>query len=83
MPSATRTLFEKRVLDSQKLLIRKDVYIGIKMERIESFSDLVKKDHNDEEPPPILKSWKNLYILVLGNLLLWITLFAIFTWTFK
>lgn len=36
-----------------------------------------------EEPPPILKSWKNLYILVFGNLLLWIILFSIFTWTFK
>jgi len=45
--------------------------------------DLLKNNINDEEPPPILKSWKNLYIIVLGNLLLWITLFAIFTWTFK
>ena len=36
-----------------------------------------------EEPPPILKSWKNLYILVFGNLLLWIILFSIFTWAFK
>jgi hypothetical protein len=37
----------------------------------------------EEEPPPILKSWKNFYLLVLGNLILWIILFTIFTWMFK
>jgi hypothetical protein len=37
----------------------------------------------DEEPPPVLKSWRNLYILVLGNLLFWIILFTLFTWMFK
>jgi len=51
------------------------------MKKIEN--DSVNDEQNHEEPPPILKSWKNLYIIVLGNLLLWITLFAIFTWTFK
>ncbi len=42
-------------------------------------------ENNDvpEEPPPVLKSWKNLYIVVLGNLLLWIALFTLFTWMFK
>lgn len=36
-----------------------------------------------EEPPPILKSWRNLYLLVLGNLALWIILFYFFTWIFR
>jgi hypothetical protein len=36
-----------------------------------------------EAPPPILKSWRNLYLLVLGNLVLWIILFYIFTWIFR
>ncbi|MCK4761743.1 MAG: hypothetical protein KAW12_06040 [Candidatus Aminicenantes bacterium] len=36
-----------------------------------------------EEPPPVLKTWRNLYLLVLGNLLLWIILFYIFTWIFE
>jgi hypothetical protein len=39
--------------------------------------------HAREEPPPILKSWNNLYLVVLGNLLLWIALFTLFTWMFK
>ncbi len=37
----------------------------------------------NEEPPPVLKSWKNLYLLVLGNLLFWIILFTFFTWLFR
>jgi hypothetical protein len=37
----------------------------------------------NDEPPPLLKSWKNLYLVVLGNLLLWIALFTLFTWMFK
>jgi hypothetical protein len=37
----------------------------------------------DEEPPPMLKSWKNLYLLVLGNLVFWIILFTIFTLVFQ
>jgi len=36
-----------------------------------------------EEPPPVLGSWRNLYILVLGNLLFWILLFTFFTWMFQ
>lgn len=36
-----------------------------------------------EEPPPILKSWKNIYWLVFGNLIFWIALFTLFTWMFK
>jgi len=38
---------------------------------------------SDEEPPPVLKSWRNFYWLVLGNLLFWIALFTLFTWMFK
>ncbi len=36
-----------------------------------------------EEPPPVLKSWRNLYLLVLGSLALWILFFCIFTWVFE
>jgi hypothetical protein len=43
----------------------------------------VKDIDNTEDPPPVLKTWKNLYILVLGNLLLWVALFTLFTWMFK
>ena len=43
----------------------------------------MSNEHENEEAPPVLKSWKNLYLVVLGNLLLWIALFTIFTWTFK
>jgi len=44
---------------------------------------LEKSPPGDEEPPPVLKSWRNLYLLVLGNLLFWIVLFTLFTWMFK
>jgi len=37
----------------------------------------------DEEPPPVLRSWKNIYLLVLGNLVFWIILFTIFTLVFQ
>lgn len=43
----------------------------------------LKENQDVEEPPPILKNWNQLYAVVLGNLILWITLFAIFTWMFK
>ena len=33
----------------------------------------------DREPPPILGSWRRIYILVLGLLLFWILAFAVFT----
>ena len=42
-----------------------------------------RQEKNNEEPPPVLKSWRNLYLLVLGNLLLWIALFTLFTWMFR
>lgn len=35
-----------------------------------------------EEPPPFLGSWKNIYWLVLGNLVFWVALFTMFTWMF-
>ena len=41
------------------------------------------RNETEEEPPPVLKSWKNLYLVVLGNLLFWIALFTIFTWMFQ
>ncbi len=47
-----------------------------------SFFKSLKKE-KEEEPPPILKSWTNLYLIVLGNLLFWIALFTIFTWMFQ
>ena len=36
-----------------------------------------------EEKPPILKSWKNLYILVIGVLVVLIVLFYFFTKHFE
>ena len=36
-----------------------------------------------DEPPPVLKSWKNLYWLVFGNLVLLIVIFYIFTKVFE
>ncbi len=36
-----------------------------------------------EEAPPVLKSWKNLYLLVLANLIFWILLLTFFTLIFK
>ncbi|HLP60651.1 MAG TPA: hypothetical protein VK186_17545 [Candidatus Deferrimicrobium sp.] len=45
------------------------------------FKSLKKSDSG--EPPPILKSWRNLYFVVLANLLFWIVLFTLFTWMFK
>ncbi len=41
----------------------------------------MKKDEtnsHEEENPPILKSWKNLYFAVIANLILLIILFYIF-----
>jgi hypothetical protein len=42
-------------------------------------------EHDDalEEAPPVLRTWKNLYLLVLGNLLFWILLLTLFTIIFK
>jgi hypothetical protein len=42
-----------------------------------------KPEIEEEERPPVLGSWRNLYLLVLGNLLFWIALFTLFTWMFK
>ena len=41
------------------------------------------KQHSEEEPPPILKSWRNLYILVIGTLIVLIVLFYLLTKTFE
>ncbi len=38
---------------------------------------------NDEQRPPLLQSWRNLYLLVAGALLLDIALFALFTRAFR
>jgi hypothetical protein len=42
-----------------------------------------KPEIEKEERPPVLGSWRNIYLLVLGNLLFWIVLFTLFTWMFK
>ncbi len=44
---------------------------------------LEKSPPGNDEPPPVLGSWRNLYLLVLGNLLFWIALFTLFTWIFR
>ncbi len=36
-----------------------------------------------EERPPILGSWKRLYAVVLGELVLCILCFRVFTWVFS
>lgn len=36
-----------------------------------------------EDMPPILGSWKRLYALVLGELLLCILLFRLFSWAYS
>ena len=35
-----------------------------------------------EPPPPLLGSWNRLYAVVVGELLLLVLLFLIFTWAF-
>ena len=37
----------------------------------------------DEVPPPILGTWPRLYAVVVGELLLLLLLFLIFTWAFS
>ena len=37
----------------------------------------------NDDAPPILGSWKRLYAVVLGTLLLCIVLFQLFSWTFS
>ena len=36
-----------------------------------------------EEPPPLLGSWRNVYLLVLGALAGCIALFTAFTWAYR
>ena len=42
-----------------------------------------RTDDGEEMPPPLLGSWRNLYLLVAGTLLLDIALFALFTRAFR
>ena len=42
-----------------------------------------KKGVDKTDDPPIMKSWKNIYIFVLGSLLFYILVFSIFTYIFK
>jgi hypothetical protein len=36
-----------------------------------------------EDVPPLLGSWKRIYAVVLGELVLFILLFRLFTWAFS
>lgn len=45
-------------------------------------NDPIKNREPDEEKPPILSSWKRLYMVVLLNLALLIALFYLFTKAF-
>lgn len=45
--------------------------------------ELEEEGQLSEEPPPVLKSWKQIYAVVLGNLAFWIVIFALFTWVFQ
>ena len=40
-------------------------------------------DERDPEPPPILGSWKRIYLVTLGLLVVWIALFAWFTAAYR
>ncbi len=40
-------------------------------------------DRGDEGKPPLVSSWRNLYILVLGNLVVLIAVFYAFTKAFE
>lgn len=53
------------------------------LEKIAAQPPLEKESGGADEPPPVLKSWKNIYWVVIANLLLWIALFTYFTWTFQ
>ncbi|MCX6579601.1 MAG: hypothetical protein NT166_05395 [Candidatus Aminicenantes bacterium] len=44
---------------------------------------ITMEDTDKEEAPPILKSWRNLYLVVLAHLIAWITFLAFFTRIFK
>ena len=35
---------------------------------------------SDEQPPPLLGTWSNVYLLVLGELAFLVALFAAITW---
>jgi hypothetical protein len=94
MPPAARDLFEKRSLDPQKLLVRRKRTTMGDTDRTSyrrhsaykkfwsSFFKSLKKN-DPGEPPPILKSWRNLYLVVLAHLIAWITFLAFFTRIFK
>lgn len=43
----------------------------------------VETDSALDEAPPVLKTWKNLYLVVLGNLVFWILLLTLFTLIYK
>ena len=51
--------------------------------RRSSRGEVARPPLNDESPPPLLGSWRNLYLLVAGNLVLLIALFALFTRAFR
>lgn len=36
-----------------------------------------------EEPPPLLGSWRNLYAVVIANLVVMIALFWLITWAYR
>jgi hypothetical protein len=46
-------------------------------------SERPERHDGGELPPPLLSSWRNLYLLVAGALLLDIALFALFTRAFR
>ena len=40
----------------------------------------VQRGDDGETPPPLLGSWRNLYLLVLGELVLLVVIFYALTW---
>ena len=44
---------------------------------------MTEKSKKESENPPFLKTWKNFYMLVLGNLIVLLILFYLFTGFFE
>jgi len=45
--------------------------------------EVARPPQDEDPPPPILGSWRNLYLLVAANLVVMVALFAVFTWVFR
>lgn len=49
----------------------------------EQKEEIANENAGAESPPPILGSWRNLYLLVMGNLALMVIVFYLFTLAYR